>query len=781
MAKKFVAIVITLLLMVPLFLVVANNITENEIIMFSNGITDNSNSIYNSSRFTGVDDFSENPSQGVALRLEKDANPEDRNNGDYDELVITKGDSSLYFNQYLNIFKVKNNITGYLWSTGQDQFSADDASAVVARFLSSTIVLGYYVYNATNDTYGNDIRLIYLTTAVKEETSYKLGQNSEVTVTTSSITSGMKLTLYYNKLGFRFNAYITLDDEGALDIRIPNEEIEEKLNDSQHLIATIRFAGGIGANVDGTEPGYLVIPDGSGALIRYGEKTMNSQQYLHYYGNDRGINPSISNWDTKNLTMPIYGFVNGIKQDACLAIIEEGAFACDLIVGLNGTNSSRYNYMAPSFQLRSSYLLYGINQTTQLSKTGSDFAVHYEFLSNDDATYIGIANSYQDYLVENEMLTKTTDGTYRLRLDTLLSESVKALIGTKNVTMTSLDELKDIIKDLNSVDIDDLLLVMLGWNKSGLSLYGTTPYEIKYNSKVGSKREFKNFINEQTKNGNEVYFYNDYVIGGQNGDYSTRTDIARSIQRLRLTYKNSEIVYNELSYLYPKSSYELAKDNLKKYDKLDMNSLALDSIGSTLFTTYYKEKISGRDDSADYYQRIAELFNNEDFRLAMYSPSAYMWTYLDAYLDTPLYPNQYIFYTDTIPLVAYTLRGVVDYYAPYTNFFANQTEQVLRSLDFGALPSYIITSGESRELKYTNSNQLITTVYDHWSETMKNYYSLLKPGYLAISDARVVDRTVVQSGLVQIEYSNGTIIQIDYLNAKYRVEGGISEWITLAE
>lgn len=781
MVKKFVALITTLLLTVPVVLVVASNITKNDYILFNYQLDNNDNDLYNSSRFTNVDDLSENPSDGIKLRLSNEVSPEDLNNKNYDDLIVEKNDHSLYFNEYLNIFKVKNETTGYVWSTGQDVIEQKNASTTTARYLSSTITLGYYHYNNEKKAYSKDIKPIYMTSAQapKDSDYIKIGKGNDTKITVTSIADGKKLSIQYSKFGFSLNVYITLNDQGSLNIKIPDSEIQEKLNDYEHLIATIQVAPAIGSNVDGSEPGYMVIPDGSGSLIRYSQKTASSQYYLKYYGIDYGITPSKTTRDTKQLTMPIYGFVNGVKQDACLAIIEDGAVSCDLVVGLNGALGSKYNYLASSFLLRNQYLLYGINQTTRTERIGSDLNMQYQFIENEKATYVGIANTYQQYLLDNDYLEKTTNGAYRLRLDVLMSEAVKALIGTKNVTMTRLDDLNDIIDDLNSHDVNDLLFVLLGWNKSGLS--GTTPHDLKYNSSVGSKREFKKFIKEQGDLNNLVYFYNDYVLGGEIGDYSKRNDIARSIQRLRISWNWDANVYDESNYLYPKSSYNLAKDNVKKYDKLDIESLALNNIGTSLFTTYYKEKVSHRNDSANYYKKLLTMFNEKDFNIALFQPFTYLWGYMNAYLDLPLYPNQYVFYTDTIPLVAYTLRGVVDYYAPYTNFFANQEEQLLRSLDYGALPSYIITSAESRKLKYTDSYQLFTTVYDHWSDTMISNYQILKDAYLAIADSTVIDRTVLSSGHIKLTYSNGTVIEIDYRNLRYKVEGGLAEWKTLTK
>ena len=151
---------------------------------------------------------------------------------------------------------------------------------------------------------------------------------------------------------------------------------------------------------------------------------------------------------------------------------------------------------------------------------------------------------------------------------------------------------------------------------------------------------------------------------------------------------------------------------------------------------------------------------------------------MNLYLDMPLFSNQKTYYTDNVPLLPYVFRGVIDYYTTYTNFFANQEEQLLRSLDYGAYPSYILTASESRDLKYTDSYNLFTTVYSHWKDNIVKNYQVMQAGYNAIGNSYVVSRNVKEIGLVEITYSNNQIIIIDYRNSCYQVVGG-SEWIYL--
>lgn len=774
MAKKLLIIAIFILL-IPTVIITANSIINDDMIRNIN--SDNVlNTDFDSSRFTQSDDLSINTIKGVSLKLKDDVSEEELELKNYDIKITTRANSILYFNEYLNIFKVLNKQTGYVWSTGCDVIKKEDASVATARSLASTIIMEYMIYNPNDDTYGTNVKSVELNSVLSGDT-YKISPNKDVIVDTEDIEYGKKLRIHYKKIGIRINAYISLDKIGNLDIQVPDNEIEECLNDYKNYISTLKIAPALGSNVDGTVPGYFVIPDGSGSLIRYNQVSTTVSYWIPYYGNDIGINPTNVTTDNQYLSLPIFGIVNGIKQDGCLAVIESGDTACSLYINLNGAVNSKYNYLTPYFKLRNQYLLYGINQTTEDERIGTDIKVHYEFTSFNDSTYVGLANKYSDYLQENDLINKSSNGEFKLRIDALLSESVKALIGTKNVQMTKLSNLKEIINELESAGIENLTLLMLGWNSTGYS--STPPYKIKYNNKVASKKEFISFNNEQLNKGYQVYYYNDYVKAGEGGEFSKRNDVARSIQRLRLSYTWDANVYDEYHYLYPNKSETLLNDNLKTYEKLNISNLALDSIGTSLYTTYYKNVVSHTEKSKEIYQEMLNNLEENNMNIALYKPFAYLFKNLDTYLDMPLYSNQYSFYTDTVPFLPYVLRGVVDCYASYRNFFADGNEQMLRALDYGIYPSYMITSGESRQLKYTDSYYLYTTEYNHWKDDIINHYNKLRLGYEVMNNQKVIDRIVIDSGLIRVVYENNKSILINYKTNSYMVEGDNQEWITL--
>ena len=50
-----------------------------------------------------------------------------------------------------------------------------------------------------------------------------------------------------------------------------------------------------------------------------------------------------------------------------------------------------------------------------------------------------------------------------------------------------------------------------------------------------------------------------------------------------------------------------------------------------------------------------------------------------------------------------------------------------------------------------------------------------------MGNSSVISRTVLEPGLVKIAYSNGKVVQIDYRNLCYKVEGGGDKWIYLSK
>ena len=168
----------------------------------------------------------------------------------------------------------------------------DVPSPYHASFLSSSVGIGYFFYNTTNESYG-DTQYCFINQARinKDSDLYILEPNTaEVEVKSEITPTGVKLDINAKRYQITLKVYIDLHANGLV-VKVPDSEINENI----HLLSTLYLLPAFGATKGTEEPGYMVIPDGSGALIRYGEVSQTSQIALRYFGSDFGLGSTIRN------------------------------------------------------------------------------------------------------------------------------------------------------------------------------------------------------------------------------------------------------------------------------------------------------------------------------------------------------------------------------------------------------------------------------------------------------------------------------------------------------
>ncbi|MDF2698925.1 MAG: hypothetical protein K0Q49_481 [Haloplasmataceae bacterium] len=697
------------------------------------------------------------------------------------EKIAENSKYELYLNKTKVVFKVKDLTTGYIWSSALDQTLTRDEIEVAkyANTALSSFSIEYFEYNSElNDHTGGYVEtkkdaFLYFSTipnSRNDRTIKSRRLDEDVVTTYTNIENGVKVNLDFINIKIGFDVDVTLNEDG-LHVHIPNESIVE----SENKLATINVMPFLGSTITDQVPGYMFIPDGSGALIRYknnGEAKINAFT-ARFYGVNHGItNVLVEPYKTESLflTAPVFGAIHGVDQNGVIGIIESGSYNAELNINSNGALGTKFNWITPSYLIRENYNLYKVNKTFEAEKNPEDITVSYQFLQNKDANYVGMAKAYQANLVKDNVLSKQINNQTPLRLEILASETTSGLFGPKVETMTTIAKSKEFINDLTSHDVDDLLVVMRGWNKGGLS--GTSPYSINYEGKVGSNSEFKDFINDLKLQNIPVYFYNDYVIGYSSTDrISLRTDIAKSLQRVQMEFLTpKEPVYDKYYYLYPNASLNLAKDDLSAYDKRGIENLAIDSIGHTIFSYYNKGIDYKRVDSVSKYK---ELLNTLNRNVSMYKPNAYMWQYSENYFDMPMFSSQYTYYSDSVPFLQIVLKGYMNYYAPFSNFSATSKEQLLLMIDYGMLPSFIVTDKPSYNLKYTNSYEFYTTQYSDMKKLIIDQYQKINIHLQKLKNETLESREILEAGVVKVTYSNRNVVIINYTNSDFDYNGFI--------
>ncbi|OQY10530.1 MAG: hypothetical protein B6I29_01125 [Marinitoga sp. 4572_148] len=139
------------------------------------------------------------------------------------------------------------------------------------------------------------------------------------------IKNGIKWEFYSEKLGIKFNLYLYLKND-HLEFYLPENSIIEEKN---YKLGSVYIMPFLGAVYEDEIPGYILLPDGAGALIRFSkEKNYSNWFEKRVYGKDYGIeNLSYANNLNVNrpndflkeepiIHVPVYGIVHGINQNA---------------------------------------------------------------------------------------------------------------------------------------------------------------------------------------------------------------------------------------------------------------------------------------------------------------------------------------------------------------------------------------------------------------------------------------------------------------------------------
>ncbi|MEQ6377849.1 DUF5696 domain-containing protein [Bacillaceae bacterium S4-13-56] len=665
--------------------------------------------------------------------------------------VSESSDLSLYVDKVSLGLKIVNKATGYIWSSGLEQNKEYKLNDSWINMANSAVTIEYI----------NPDGKLSSESLLTDQSDVSFKQTDE----------GFSATITLKQSGITVPLDVTLEGK-SLNIEVPEEGIVEQEN----KLATMKLYPFLGA-VEGTDhDGYLFIPDGSGALIRFVEKQPASTTPFRasVYGKDEGFTrsstgeKSIKVNPVQQVRMPVYGVTHGVDENGFVTIIDKGKNYAEVLAYPSGVSTDfywittqynyRYQYYQPTSQNMSGYNVY------QEERNAFDIKETVTFLEGDDANYVGMAHVYQNYLIENNML-KEKDDHVDARLEFLGGEVKDGLLWDSVYPMTQVKDLPEYVTELKEQGVDEMNVVYRGWTDGGFT--GTLPQKFPLEDKLGSDEDFADVRDFFSDQGIPLYFFTDYskAYKGASG-YSGRTDIARKINAEPIVTTGEFVDYYLLS---PNKSLEIAKADNPKYKENGITNLAIDSSASMLFSDFNHD--IARPEAVNVYQELfATLQENVD-SIALYQPNDYMLSITDRYLDIPMYASNYIFVTDTVPFVQIVLKGYIPYYSSYSNFFYNPDDEVLRMIEYGAYPSFYLTTEPSHELMYTPSRDLYTSQFSDWKSEIVDQYKAVKGTLGEVEGAHIISRHVHDTGVVEVGYSNNKSILVNYTNKAVIIQG----------
>ena len=661
----------------------------------------------------------------------------------------------------------------------------EDLSIVVESRESGTFMESSISYDdgKNNKTWLGAMKSALVLTLINGNTDTKQADllNDSVTKTVTYTKDGFDAKVYWTKYRLGMTLSVRLTEDGIL-ARVADDSILEDGTDYQ--IGTISIYPYLGTSYLDEKEGYLLIPDGNGALIYLDDKEgrFASGYSAMIYGKDVGFDESKTAsmlWDThetvtdpEQVIAPVFGIAHTADRLAFLAVVEEGAMRATIEARPNGA-SVDYNRVYAKFIERKLYTQPTSNNSSSGSfhlaegdRSHSDLQIRYLFVTGEQANYCGMANAYRRYLLEHELLTPLADE-YRTRADFLGTDRENWVIGTSAVTMTTVEDIRGIYEDLKEASVTELFSVYKGWQAGGL--YDLPIKSYKADSKIGKTRKLTELLQDAAAEGISLYLYND-ALRINPSEQNATFNIIKKINKRRFEEETYQAVYDTFMYLTPARSAALTARFVKSYTKGGGTGLCIAGISNTLFSWNYSGSFSTRYDCAESYRTTIAAID-EKTKLVLEQPFTYLWGNTEAFLDMPLYTSSFVYEDEFIPFLSIVLKGIMPVYSEYVNFEANKKEFFLKLVETGTYPSFYLTKNSSAELIYTNSADVYSSEYEVYRDTLLAYHKELKAVNDKVAGAFIIGHELLGNGITKVTYDNGIVIYVNYAKTAQTADG----------
>ncbi len=665
-------------------------------------------------------------------------------------LIAENGTFRLYLNPETLAFKVVDRRSGYIWHSGLDERAPGDRlNRTWTAFAQSGISID--ALDARANTRRTSITL------------------SEHTLEVQPIENGVRAQVTFTETGISVGLILQLEETGVR-VEVPFETIREE---GEYRLHVLHLYPWMGATRGDETPGYMFIPDGCGALIRFTAQTKATNMYYgRYYGADLGMqggipfNPYLRR--PYPLSVPVIGMVHGEGRNAYILVIEKGAAYAEIQAHPAGIITN-FNFLYNAFIYNESYFQptsrAGDGVTVVQPRTNRyDIVLHYRFLTGADADYVGMARSYQQYLLERGWLKESISPDppdIGIRLEFLGAERERVLFWYRTIPMTTLEQMAAILDALN---VANPQVVYYGWQPGGAS--AALPARGRTDPVLGNRSELAAIAENVAARGGAFFLYYDPLSALRDdlGEVS-RYELALAInsQYLRGYHRNHPVYYLNASAVEKRFS-SFRRDIQESVPA----GIAVDELGNVLYSDFRQGRALNREEVIAAYRT---MLARSSLPLAFYMPNDYLFSFVTAYYDIPLTSNGYIFASEDVPFLPIVLSGYIPYYGEALNFSPDPRGDLLRHAEFGAYPSFFLTYEETARILNTRSNWIYVSSYRQLESEVEESYAWLNALLAPVKGARIVGHRRIADGVAVTTYSNGWQIVVNYRDQPVEVDG----------
>lgn len=676
--------------------------------------------------------------------------------------VTSEGAFTLWLDPKNGQIEVTDPAAHALWRSNPSarQIAAQTVQGNFRTNLGSPFLLEYYAGAQTNTN-----------------TTLENAADPALHLTLLRIPHGVQVNYDLTDISLKFAMQYQLTPYG-LRVAVPQHSIVEG---GSFRLVNLDILPFFGAVANGKTPGYLFVPDGPGALLRFPAKSPPvGPGFAHYvYGPDIAAASGLSVY-RQPLTMPVFG----IRQpgQAVVAILSHGAYAARIKAFPAGLVST-FNSVSPQFEYRLEYdrrvnLSGGYVPVIQRKITPQDCVVQYHLLTGKAANLVGMATAFRGYLQSIGALGGRLPATAHLPLDLTLiaGDSRIAFDGRQYDATTTLAQAAHIVQGLHAAGVKGMNVVYTGWQPGG---HFDPSKRFGLQAGLGGAAGLRSLVALCHRLGFRVYLQ-DNLVTGILGDsvLSPATYGVENIQGATLLVPDAALMQdpaaggNAQQFFYnPAVSLRLTQHLTAAVRPFGVNGIVFSGLGDQLYGDNNPAHRFLRRDTAYVFQQMVQNADTVLGAGAVTYGNTYALAHARLVEDLPDRINQYFGENEMAPFLPIALHGYLPYSMTPINLSGNPQTAWLQDMAYGALPAFTLTAASSRALIGAATPGIYSSAYGAWKSVVAREYRQMDA--LASTDNQpIVGFRQLGAGATVTRYANGVTVTVNLRSGAVAVQEG---------
>ena len=579
-----------------------------------------------------------------------------------------------------------------------------------------------------------------------------------------------------------FNVSMIYRLEGKdLVLEVPYSEFKYKADYPLTSLTILPMFGATGAD----EEGFLLVPEGGGALIRYNNgKLSQNPYYAEMYGWDYALDRDKMVNETR-MTFPVFGMTH--DGGSCVCIMEGAAayasIQADISMRYNSYNSvhakykvlhhDKYNVSAKTAQLVYMYEK-EIPDTTIIHR--------YRFVDSDQ--YTAMATAYGDYLRGKEAFQNQAASEQMPVSVELVGAIDKTVVKLglpidSVVATTTFAQAKDIVKELSDAGLQNMHVRMSGWANGGINQSVLT--KVKVNKAMGGQKGMQELIAAAKAEGVKLYFdgvtcfaYDSDILDG----FLPFRDAARLATREEVELYPYDIVtyfyadWLDTFYLVQPSYAKKCADNLIAYlADADAAGVAFRDIGYLLSGDYNSKKNVTREQTIAMNIENMQAAAAAGQQVMIRQGNEYALPYVDIVTDMDLIGTRYSILDQQVPFYQIAIHGLKDYTGKSMTTSGDMRIELLYCAEYGSGLNFTFMAEDAKVLQDTTHSGFFGTQYSSWAEDITQMALQYQEDMAGLNQQRIVEHARLSETLTVTGYEDGTKVYVNYGKLDEAYEG----------